>query len=188
MECHPGVHEEDVRSELTHRLASARTLDSCAAFKSLAEVDALVAPFLGRDDPVFGYLNQTLNIMDFLDASKSADFKRDLSTLTGLVLVVGPGASLLAPQADLLVYADMPRWEGQLRQRQGMVDNLGAPNLGLKASLQYKRNLFIDWRVADRLKQATMAKWDFLLDTTTPVMPSQLLLPDPSEHPVFRPR
>ena len=171
VECYPGVHEEDVRSELTRRLAPAQTLDSCAAFKSPAEVDALVAPFLGGDDPVFGYLNQTLNVVDFLDAAKFADFKRDLSAASGLVIVVGPGASLLAPQADLLVYADMPRWEGQLRQRQGTVDNLGASNRGLKASLQYKRSFFIDWRVADRLKQATMAKWDFLLDTTTPVIP-----------------
>jgi len=36
----------------------------------------------------------------------------------------------------------------------------------MKASMQYKRSFFIDWRVADRLKQAAMANWDFLLDTT----------------------
>ena len=74
---------------------------------------------------------------------------------------------MLVPGADLLLYADMPRWEGQLRQRRGEADNLGTRNRGLKASLQYKRSFFVDWRIADRLKQATMARWDYLLDTTT---------------------
>lgn len=170
IECYPGVYHEEVGRELASRLDAAQVLDTHAAFKTPAEVDALVAPFLGGDDPVFGYLNQTLNMVDFLDPAKASSFTAGLNT-PGLVLVVGPGASLLAPEADLLVYADMPRWEGQLRQRQGTVDNLGVPNRGLKASLQYKRSFFIDWRVADRLKQATMERWDYLLDTTLPAEP-----------------
>ena len=36
------------------------------------------------------------------------------------------GASLIAPDADLLVYADMPRWEIQLRFRSNSISNLGA--------------------------------------------------------------
>jgi len=173
VECYPCVHEEEVRAELSRRLTPAHTLDTNTAFKTPAEVDALVAPFLGGDDPVFGYLNQTLNLTDFLDSAKAAAFTAALpaQSATGIVLVVGPAASLLAPHADLLVFADMPRWEGQLRQRRATVDNLGVRNRGDKASLQYKRSFFIDWRVADRLKQATMTKWDFLLDTTVATAP-----------------
>lgn len=175
VECYPGVHDDDVRAKLVRRLAPACVIDSKDAFKTPAAVDALVAPFLGGDDPVFGYLNQTLNLADFLDPEKTSALAhliaRRREDASGLVLVVGPGASLLAPDVDLLVYADMPRWEGQLRQRRGTVDNLGVRNRGLKASLHYKRSFFIDWRVADRLKQATMARWDFLLDTTTPGEP-----------------
>lgn len=173
VECYPGVHDEAVRAELAARLAPTVILDSLAAFKTPAEVDALVAPFLGGDDPVFGYLNQTLNLADFLDSAKASAFTAGLAAQrsAGLVMVVGPAASLLAPHADVLVFADMPRWEGQLRQRRATVDNLGVRNRGLKASLQYKRSFFVDWRVADRLKQATMAKWDFLLDTTIDAEP-----------------
>ncbi len=171
VECYPGVHDDTVRAELAGRFPAAKTFDSKAVFKSPEEVETLVAPFLGGDDPVFGFLNTTLGLADFLDLEKVQALTARISGESGPVLVVGPGASLVAPQADLLVYADMPRWEGQLRQRRGEVNNLGTGNRGFKASLQYKRSFFVDWRVADRLKQATMEKWDFLLDTTVPDEP-----------------
>jgi len=167
VECYPGVHDDAVCAELAGRFPAAKTFDSKEAFKSPEEVETLVAPFLGGDDPVFGHLNTTLGLADFLDPEKTRTLSGRIAGESGPVLVIGPGASLVAPRADLLVYADMPRWEGQLRQRRGEVDNLGTRNRGFKASLQYKRSFFVDWRVADRLKQATMEKWDFLLDTTT---------------------
>jgi len=168
VECYPGVDDDAVRAALADGLRLGCVIDSKSAFKSESEVDDLVAPFLGGEDPIFGYLNQTLAIGDFFDPIRSGAIIRTIhqEISAGLVLVCGPGASLLAPAADVLIYADMPRWEGQLRQRRGEVDNLGTRNRGLKATMQYKRSFFIDWRVADRLKQATMSKWDFLLDTT----------------------
>lgn len=173
VECYPGVHDDEVCSELAGRLSPAGAFDSKEAFKSPDEIEKMAAPFLGGDDPVFGYLNTTFGLADFLDPEKTQKLRSDLAKETGhaLLLVVGPAASLVAPSADLVVYADMPRWEGQLRQRRGEVDNLGTRNRGLKASLQYKRSFFLDWRVADRLKQETMGKWDFLLDTTNPADP-----------------
>jgi len=81
-------------------------------------------------------------------------------------VIYGTGASRIATP-DLLVWADLPRWETQLRQRADRVDNLGVRNAGEKASLQYKRAYFLDWRVVDRVRQATLDRWDFLLDTST---------------------
>jgi hypothetical protein len=43
-------------------------------------------------------------------------------------VVYGSGAAFLFPNPDLLVYADMARWEIQLRMRQHRVDNLGVKN------------------------------------------------------------
>ena len=167
VECYPGVDLVELQAALQNRLCPAQCFDTARAFKSEAEIGALVAPFLGGEDPIFGRLNQTLAMSDLLDPTKAASLIHDMENADGLVLVYGPGASLLVPGADLLLYADMPRWEGQLRQRRGEADNLGTRNRGLKASLQYKRSFFVDWRIADRLKQATMARWDYLLDTTT---------------------
>ena len=121
VDCYPGVHVEEALARLAAGLRPLLAIDTRQAFKSEAEVDTMVGPFLGGDDPVFGYLNTTLQMADFLDPLKSGELTRKIAadSAAGLVLVVGPGASLLAPGADLLVYADMPRWEGQLRQRRG---------------------------------------------------------------------
>jgi len=83
---------------------------------------------------------------------------------------VGCGATLVA-DADLLVYADLTRWEAQLRFRRNESSNLGVENRTLAASLQYKRAFFVDWRVADRWKRPLIARWDFVLDTNHPNEP-----------------
>ncbi|MDR1009829.1 MAG: class I mannose-6-phosphate isomerase [Opitutaceae bacterium] len=205
VECYPGVHADAVRDALVACLSLALVINTADAMKSPAEIDAMAAPFLGGDDPVFGRLCTSLEMADFLDRKKAdalrariaAASAAAITAATGtaaastaatstaattiaatgaaapaLILVIGPAATLLAPPRRVLVYADMPRWEGQLRQRRGEVDNLGARNRGLiKPSLQYKRSLFLDWRVADRLKRDTMDAWDFLLDTTAPATP-----------------
>lgn len=173
VECYPGVDDDKVRKILAEGLKPARTLDSKTAFKSEPEIDAMIAPYLGGDDPVFGFLNQTLQMSDFFDSTRLGELTRKLHTnkIQGLTLLVGPGASVVAPDADILVYADMPRWEGQLRQRRGEADNLGTRNRGLKPSMQYKRSFFIDWRVADRCKVSTLCSWDYLLDSSDPASP-----------------
>ncbi|MEO6705289.1 MAG: class I mannose-6-phosphate isomerase [Ginsengibacter sp.] len=65
----------------------------------------------------------------------------------------------------------MPRWELQLRYRRKEINNLGLTNKGEKASLQYKRGFFVDWRVADKVKKNTIAQWDYVLDTTKTLLP-----------------
>lgn len=139
---------------------------STGVWKSPEEIDRMLAPFLGGDDPLFGQFT-TLELADFLDSAKRAALQKNIQDLHGTILVFG-AAALLCCDADLIVYADMPRWEGQLRQRRNEVSNLGVENCALKGSLKYKRSFFVDWRVCDRLKAATMDRWDFLLDTTIP--------------------
>jgi hypothetical protein len=164
IECYPGVFEREICDALRGRLGETLWLEARDAFLPPAEVDKLVAPDLGGDDPIFGRLS-SLKLEQFFDPGKLRALRSRLAKRT---VVFGAGASVVAPQADLVIFADMPRWEGQLRQRRGEVSNLGVENAGLKASLQYKRSFFIDWRVADRVKKATMARWDFVLDTTVP--------------------
>lgn len=167
VECYPGLHDDEITAALQRGLPAAHWLLSADAFKTPSEIDALVAPYLGGEDPLFGTLSP-LPLDSFLDAGKRAVLSQQISDLAGVVVVYGPGALLCVSDPDVIVYADMPRWEGQLRQRRGEVDNLGTVNRGLKASQQYKRSFFVDWRVCDRLKLDTLARWDFLLDTTVP--------------------
>jgi mannose-6-phosphate isomerase class I len=112
-------------------------------------------------------------ISDFLDEQKVANARMNLSHATGLVLVIGAGATFIAESWDLLVYSDMARWEIQQRQRAGEISNLGLDNKADRAALKYKRGYFVDWRVADRLKKSLLSQIDFLLDTndrSTPKM------------------
>jgi hypothetical protein len=89
---------------------------------------------------------------------------------SGLILIVGCGASLIA-WGHLLVYADLTRREAQLRFRRNAAANLGVQNHAAPASQQHQRAFFVDWRVADRWKRPLINRWDFVLDANDPREP-----------------
>ena len=168
VECYPGTQPERIAAALAAEsgFVGATVLFTADAFLPSTAIDRLLEPYLGGDDPVFGYLCTRLELEDFLDPARAHDFRQRVIDAPGPVLVIGPAASLLTPPDSLLAFADMPRWEAQLRMRRNEVCNLGTDNRDLRAALQYKRAFFVDWRVCDRLKQRTLPQWDFLLDTT----------------------
>ncbi|HVV68386.1 MAG TPA: class I mannose-6-phosphate isomerase [Gammaproteobacteria bacterium] len=166
IETYTGLHDQEVAGKLQAGLQHQAFLYTQSAFKSSEQIDALIAPFLGGNDPIFGFYTH-LTLEAFFDPDKQLAFRNEILAKKGVVVVYGAGA-LLCCTPDLIVYADMPRWEGQLRQRRNEVSNLGVENANLRASLQYKRAFFIDWRVCDRLKKTTLSTWDYLLDTTIP--------------------
>ncbi|MFP4358471.1 MAG: class I mannose-6-phosphate isomerase [Puniceicoccaceae bacterium] len=165
VECYSGVLDEEVVPALKRGLAPTLFIETeREAFKSAGRIDALLEPELGGDDPIFGRLTR-LTLRDFLEEDKVGEVRDRIERHeTGPVVVYGPGA-LLCCEPDIIVYADMARWEAQMRQRANKVSNLGADNRGCKPSLQYKRSFFIDWRVCDKLKRQTFDRWDFLLET-----------------------
>lgn len=169
VECYPGVHVEELEAFMTKALEPSHVFRSSEVLKSPGEVEKMLSPFL-TDDPVFGRMNG-LRIDDFMDPGKLARAREQIKEAQGRLLVVGTGASLLASHADVLVYADLPRWEIQQRQRRHEIANLGVDNRNERPSLQYKRAFFVDWRAADRLKKEVFPKMDFLLDTTEPRRP-----------------
>lgn len=173
VECYPGVFVDDVRKHLTAALEPVLTIDTGKLLRSSEDLEQSFAPLL-TDDPVFGVMNK-VEIEDYFDKEKLAQARRQLeSAAGGTVLVVGTGAALAAPRCDLLVYADLARWEIQQRQRRGEIGNLGADNLDELPSQKYKRGFFIDWRAADRLKQRMLGRIDFVLDTNAPAEPKMI--------------
>ncbi|MEH0152551.1 class I mannose-6-phosphate isomerase [Limibacter armeniacum] len=116
------------------------------------------------DDRIFGFMTR-LKIDDFMNADKLAAARQHVEKADGPVIVYGTGASRVAANPSVLVYADMTRWEIQLRMRANKVANLGLSNFEDAFSEQYKRGFFLDWRVCDRLKKELMHSWDFVLDT-----------------------
>ncbi len=143
------------------------------ALRGADAIDRMLSPRL-TDDPVFGMMN-SLGIEDFFDPcgfdrlQQLAAAKRE-----GLVLVVGTGASLIVPNPDVLIYADLARWTIQQRQRCNQISNLGTPNHAARPGEKYKRAFFVDWRAADRLKTGLFERIDYLLDTNLPETPKMI--------------
>lgn len=170
VECYPGVDERLVAAELSTVLQPALTLMAADALLASSKIETLVEPFLGGNDPVFGF-RCGLSLPQFYDQQSLAVLRSRAQGISeGLVLIVGCGASLVAP-SDVLVYADLARWEAQLRFRRQETGNFAADNVGLAAGLKYKRAFFVDWRVADRWKAPLLACAGYFLDTHVPAVP-----------------
>ncbi len=170
VECYAGVDEEEVALQFQLGLKPACTLRAAQALLPPRKIDALVAPFLGGDDPVFGF-HCGLTLPQFFNEEQLGSWRAAVERVTeGVVLLVGCGATLIH-EPDILVYADLARREAQLRFRRNEASNLGVENRMLAASLQYKRAFFVDWRVCDRWKRTLMTRSDFLLDTNNPREP-----------------
>eukprot|EP01029_Cantina_marsupialis_P027394 TRINITY_DN76559_c0_g1_i1.p1 TRINITY_DN76559_c0_g1~~TRINITY_DN76559_c0_g1_i1.p1 ORF type:complete len:593 (-),score=79.18 TRINITY_DN76559_c0_g1_i1:866-2644(-) len=172
IETYTGVHDEELISSLKNGLQAETFVLANEAYKSEAEIDKMTYPDV-TDDDIFGFLTR-LNLIDYFNKEKWRGLSKQINENKGLTIVYGAGASLLAENCDILVYADMPRWEGQLRYRRSEVSNLGVDNKELKASLQYKRAFFVDWRVCDRHKKKVMDNVDFFLDTVVPGEPKMV--------------
>lgn len=130
-----------------------------AALKSPAEIDALVAPFLGGDDPIFGF-RTPLTLPEFFDAEKLAAIAPDPSA--GMNILIGVGAALAGWDAPL-VYIDIPKNEIQFRSRAGSIRNLGAAGPDAPKKM-YKRFYFVDWVVLNLHKKAVLPRIDVIVD------------------------
>lgn len=170
VDCYSGVRDQEVQAELV-RIQPALFIETKDLFISSEAVVDLTARFI-TDDVLFGY-NSNIQLVEYFDPIKLQKAKAAILAAQGLIIIYGPGAQLVA-DTGVLVYADMPRWEIQMRMRANE-----APSLGLEASdmpfaSQYKRGLFNDWRVLDKHKQSLYEKVDFWLDTVIPNQPKMM--------------
>ena len=172
VECYPGCFEKDIEKQLVSALQPQIVLRADECYLPENAIQSLCARDLG-DDPVFAFMGK-YELSEFLDEAKLEKQRSHLRQASGLAIVIGTGATLLAQQWDLLVYCDMARWEIQQRQRVGEVTNLGLQNATERPQAKYKRAYFVDWRVADRLKRDLIPRIDFLLDTNERDQPKMI--------------
>jgi mannose-6-phosphate isomerase class I len=131
------------------------------------EIDQLIEPYLGGDDPIFGKrFPGTLE--DFFDP-RVLKLEPETSR-SEMVIYYGTGAALFAEGA-YLVYADIPKNEIQYRARAGSIRNLGAAGASDPGSM-YKRFYFVDWVVLNAHKAALLPKLDLYLDVQDPDIPA----------------
>lgn len=168
VECYQGVYHNELR-EAFKALSPDTFIDTQSLFKTPQAIGAMTHKYL-TDDRIFGY-KAPLSYKDFFDAEKVDLCKKALEKAQGLTIIYGHGAAEMAIDPELLIYADMSRWEIQLRSRRKEISGLGVDNQDDAPSLHYKRGYFIDWNVCDALKKKILPKVDFWLDTHIPNHP-----------------
>lgn len=170
IDCYPGVRLEELAERFFPGLNATLVLNVETARRDERELQSLLAYNL-TNDRVFGVIS-CHQLTDFFDEAKLTALRERVDAIsTGLVIVYGSGAALVH-DGDMLIYADMPRWEIQQRMRRGELGNWGADNQHEDMLRRYKRAYFIEWRVFDRHKTPLLKRTDFLLDTTLANQPA----------------
>ena len=165
IEYYHGVLEEETTSSIISWIHPVEVIRAKKCMRDEQQIEEMVFPYV-TDDRLFGRMSD-LVIDDYFDPAKIDQARKRIADAdAGIVLVIGTGASRIAERRDLLVYADMARWEIQKRMRKHLVDNVGVSNRSFADwDRLYRQGYFLDWRVCDRLKRDLMGKWDYLLDT-----------------------
>jgi mannose-6-phosphate isomerase class I len=173
IECYPGVDVAAVERELVARLHPDALVRAADALKDADVLEAQFVDTLG-DDPVFAKM-RPWTIADFLSVERVEKLRSEVHAhAKGWMVVLGTGAAEIARAWDVLIYADLARWEIQRRQRAHEIGNLGANNAEASARELYKRAFFIDWRAADRVRMEVFEGIDFFLDTNVSSAPRMI--------------
>ncbi|AMJ72127.1 mannose-6-phosphate isomerase [Enterobacter cloacae] len=172
IDCYPGVRLNELEENVLPRLRPALTVNAGQARQDEPAIHEMLARNL-TDDRVFGVLS-CHQLAEFFDPARLEAQQTQVSQCAeGLIVIYGPGAALIHP-GDVLVYADLPRWEIQQRMRSGEMGNWGAENQHEDMLRRYKRAFFVEWRVFDRHKTPLLRRTDFLLDTTQANQPAMV--------------
>jgi mannose-6-phosphate isomerase class I len=167
----PGVLWENLRESLTTELellgVRAVWQDVSTAMHPPKQVENLIAPYLGGNDPLFGRRFDG-KLVDFFQPDKLSSFRPNPSATLNIIYGCG---SALAGWQGLLVYVDVPKNEIQFRFRQGAVTNLGSDE-PLTPKLAYKRCYFVDWVAASDHKRELLPKIDLMIDEQRPDLPT----------------
>jgi len=166
-----GVDWKEVITSLIPLLEKKRlsialfNIDNC--LKSETEIQTMVSPYLGADDPIFGSRTD-LNISDYFDIEKINNIKFDQNK--NLHIVFGTGAS----QSNIegcLVYFDLPKNELQFRMRANTINNLGFSSPKSPKQM-YKHFYFVDWIVLNKEKKKLLPTITLIVDQQRPDKPT----------------
>ena len=159
-ETYPGVRDEEILPQLM-RLKPDLLIETKELYLEEEALSEKMKPWL-TDDRVFGRMYSG-SVETFMKEGAMEEAARAILSTDGLILIYGMGASLFG-SGDMCLLFDLARWEIQLRYRAGM-GNYKCSNTGEDILRKYKRGFFVEWRMADRLKNDLFEKVDFLVDT-----------------------
>lgn len=166
-----GVDWQEVIESLSHIFHKSGKVVSFIpvsyALKNEEEIEKLAMPFIGGDDPIFGY-RTNLTLSDFFNAEKLSgldqNFQADLS------IIYGFGAALSSWDDAPIGYIDLPKSVLQYRMRKGEANNLGSSKSQDPKQI-YKRFYFLDWIVLNAHKKKLLSRLTLVIDQQHPGNP-----------------
>ena len=158
-----GILFEDIREKFNEAFrkngVNPEWINVQEALKGENEIESLIAPFLGGEDPVFGKIAD-IELKDFFDSKKMKSLVKTNSS--NPVIFYGTGAHLI-PVKGKTIYFDISKNEIQFRSRAGSITNIGASEPGTAKSM-YKRFYFVDWVVLNKHKNKIKNEISYLAD------------------------
>ena len=167
-ETYPGINLEVLKEQLLMPLKPDHLINVETLTKSEIEINHMLAHHL-TDDRVFG--TYSLHKIDDFYVHENIQKVNQALSHDSLTIVYGFGATLI--DYDYLVFVSLTRWEIQLRYRQGL-SNFKINNPDEDILRKYKRGYFVEWRVADRIKEVHMAHANYVMDLNDDETPKMI--------------
>ena len=184
-ETYPGIDLKVLKEDIINLLNPHKIINIEDYAKSEIEINQMLDKNI-TEDRVFGLISHHV-IEDFYQMEKIVDLNQAVKNSRDLTVVYGFGASLI--QGRTLIYVSLTRWEIQLRYRAG-ASNFKMHNPNEDILRKYKRGYFIEWRVADRIKNQIVDQLDYMIDYNLlekPIMLPKRLYIEAIENVVHRP-
>ncbi len=163
IDCYMGVYEDEVLENISKYIEFDKVIFTKDVFFEGEKITDIFNDNL-TDDRVFGKMND-LRLEDIIDENKIKEYRRNINSVEkGNILILGVGALLIC-KPDIHIYADLARWEIQLRYRSGKLGNYKIENYNEDFLKKYKRGYFIEWRLVDNYKKKFFNDIDYILDT-----------------------
>lgn len=184
-ETYPGIDLDVLKKDIIQPLRPHQIINIENYSKSELEINQMLNKNI-TDDRVFGLISHH-TIEDFYQMDKIKILNQDLQASKELIMVYGFGASLI--KGNKLIHVSLTRWEIQLRYRTG-ASNFKIDNPNEDILRKYKRGFFIEWRVADRIKNNIIDNIDYIVDYNLldkPMMLTKKLYMESIESIIHRP-
>ncbi|MEO0469491.1 MAG: hypothetical protein AAF206_07725, partial [Bacteroidota bacterium] len=151
IECNQGTYESNTLDSLKQALSPNVTVRARDVYREESEIRDLVRKFLSFKSRVARMAPFTIE--DYFDEKKLLSLRANIDFIeAGVILVHGIGAHLIW-EPDILIYADMSRWELMQRFRRKDISNIGVSNQHESFQLQNLWSYCIDSRICNRIKK-----------------------------------
>ena len=153
IESYIGIDNNEICKNLIESLQPEKIIFADDLAFDTEKINQMVERDLIPEDRVFGLLTH-YEIRDFFDSNVLKKTKEEIDQIEGLTVIYGTGASLIT-KGDILIYADLARWEAQIRYRAGGT-NWKIENSEEDILKKYKRmsvwkgqTFFVVWKCRD---------------------------------------